>query len=83
MQIQLVTGGDKPDTLESLTTWVESDPQLKRDVQVLLKDDSRTWTIMRVYDGVTLPFHLLKMNHKWDNNNYDKHDGTSMKKRLS
>lgn len=82
MQIELVTGGDKPDTIEIITTWVETDKRLKREVQVILKDDPRLWTVMRVYDGVELPYHELKANQGWDNNNYDKHDGTSMKKRL-
>ena len=65
----------------SMTTWLEKDARIRKGADITLKDDDRLWTVLEVYD-TEVPFDLLEMNRNWDNNDYSKHDGTSMKERL-
>ena len=62
-------------------TWIERLSTIPEGTVLKLKDDKRVWTVRRIYP-IYLPYHELESNRNWDNNNYDKHDGTSMKKRL-
>lgn len=62
-----------------MTTWVDSDSRLKPNASVVLKGIEGEWKLQKVYG--TQDRHEVD-NRGWDNNNYDKHDGTSMKKRL-
>lgn len=69
-------------TSETMTTWVDNDSRLAEGRRIVLKDDKRVWTIEKVYKQSVLLHTDVVGNRGWDNNNYDKHDGTSMKARL-
>jgi hypothetical protein len=69
------------DNVSQLTTWIELDKDIKVGSQVKLKDDARWWDVTEVYSTI-LPMTEVESNRNWDNNNYDKHDGTSLKKRV-
>lgn len=65
-----------------LTTWVEKRPLLAAGSSVQLKGENTWRRVQKIYD-LEIPEDQLNLNRNWDNNNYEKHDGTSMKKRLS
>lgn len=77
-QIDVATKG-QDGTITAMTTWVDADNRIKEGVKVLFKGDDREWSILKVYN--TELRHSID-NRGWDNNNYDKHDGTSMRDRL-
>lgn len=65
-QVKLTT-----DNGEQMTTWVDSDPKLKRGVVIELKNDARMWLVDDVYSTIDdLPDH-----RNFDNNDYSKHEG--------
>lgn len=61
---------------ETLTTWVESRPELRPGVFITLKDfkPETRWRVEQIFSGehdaTEFDFH-----RKWDNNNYDEHKG--------
>ena len=69
-------------TVHGLITWVEDRKDLKEGNFITLKDHDYKgeWAIQKVYDTVQ-PKSVVESNRNFDNNNYDKHDGTAMKDR--
>lgn len=67
----------------TMTTWVEKKPNLQRGSFVTLKDidDSIYWKVVKIYD-LEMSKSDVDSNRNWDNNDYDKHDGTALKDRL-
>jgi hypothetical protein len=65
-----------------LTTWVDVKPDLKKGAKITLKDMDPNiwWKVEKVYD-VEMDKAEIEANRNWDNNNYDKHDGTALKDR--
>ena len=66
---------------EVMTTWLDVQPKLKLGAFITLKDfnDPETkWEVIFLFDDVReatdFDFH-----RKWDNNNYDKHEGLNVK----
>lgn len=61
---------------ELFTTWVDKRPDLKKGAEITLKDlkPEMKWLVTAVFDqehdAADFDFH-----RKWDNNNYDKHEG--------
>jgi hypothetical protein len=76
---QVMLQHTEKDAGANLTTWLEKDPRIKKGVRLTLKDDDREWTVLEVYD-LEIPFDQLGVRG-FDNNNYDKHDGTALKDR--
>lgn len=66
----------------TMTTWVDKRPDLKVGSFVSLKEGEVNlyWRIEKIYD-LEVPKNKLG-TRGFDNNNYDKHDGTALKKRL-
>lgn len=77
-QIDVVTRNEDG-SISAMTTWVEADSRIKEDVKVIFKGDKREWVVTKVYN--TELKHSID-SRGLDNNNYDKHDGTSMKDRV-
>ena len=67
----------------TLAPWVEYDARIKEGNEITLKDSEAKnwWKIVEVYN-ITLEAAEVQANRNWDNNNYDKHNTTSMKERL-
>ena len=65
-----------------MTTWVDKRPDLKEGVLLSLKDEDKDvfWRVNKVYD-IEMDKDQVEKNRGWDNNNYEKHDGTAMKDR--
>jgi hypothetical protein len=64
-----------------MTTWVDKTANLQRGYYVKLKDldDNLWWKVEKVYD-LEVPKDQLGVRG-FDNNNYEKHDGTAIKDR--
>lgn len=66
---------------ETLTTWLDVRPGLKAGSIITLKDfkPDIKWVVKQLFepehDSVDFDFH-----RKWDNNNYDKHEGLKLGK---
>ena len=66
-----------------MITWVEADPKVKKGARVKLKGDEKPdrWWLVEVVYQTPVPFRYID-HHGWDNNNYDKHDGTPLKDKV-
>lgn len=66
---------------ETFTTWVDKRPELKIGSRISLKDlkPETTWLVVNIYDK-ELDSKDLEFHRKWDNNNYDKHEGLKLRK---
>jgi hypothetical protein len=63
-----------------MTTWVDNRPDLKEGVDIELKEiPGRLWRVAKIFRGVELDSKALDFHRKWDNNNYDKHEGLKIK----
>ena len=64
-----------------LTTWLDKKPELREGAIITLKDfkPEDKWRVEQLYkrefDDKEFEFH-----RKWDNNNYEKHEGLFKKK---
>ena len=67
-----------------MTTWVDKRPDLKEGVLLSLKDEDKDvfWRVNKVYD-IEMDKDQVEKNRGWDNNYYEKHDGTGMKDRTN
>lgn len=63
-----------------MTTWVEKRPDLHIGGAVRLDKEKNFRRIEKIYD-LEIPKDQLDSNRNWDNNNYEKHDGTAIKDR--
>lgn len=65
---------------EMLTTWLDVQPKLKEGAIITLRDfkPEKHWMVERLFahthEAADFNFH-----RKWDNNNYDKHEGLGIK----
>lgn len=65
--------------LATMVTWLPTDKRIKKGVSVKLKGKDEWWEVALVFSTEAEMNEID--NRGWDNNNYDKHDGTSMKAR--
>jgi hypothetical protein len=65
-----------------MTTWVEKNKLLGEGSAVRLEGETEWRRVSKIYDGIELTKVEIESNRSWDNNNYDKHNTTSMKDRL-
>ena len=81
MRQVFIQHGDEEGTIHGLVTWLEDHKDLKEGNFVTLKDHDYKgeWVIQKVYDAVQ-PKSQLGVRG-FDNNNYEKHDGTAIKDR--
>lgn len=64
----------------TMTTWVDKKPNLAVGAAVRL-DGSDTWYKVEEVYNIEMTREQVDANRNWDNNNYDKHDGTALKDR--
>jgi len=76
VQVDLIRGDSQ------MTTWVDKKLPIQRGSYITLKDidDKGFWKVEKVYD-LEMERADIEINRNWDNNNYDKHDGTPLKNR--
>lgn len=64
-----------------MTTWLDLSKPFKRNDYVELKEmPGVKWLVAEIYD-IELESSDLDFHRKWDNNNYDKHDGLKISKK--
>lgn len=79
IQVKL-TRRREDNTIVDMVTWVDYDKKLNVGSGVRLKGSDEWWRVEEIYD-VVLDRETIESNRNWDNNNYEKHDGTAMKNR--
>lgn len=61
-----------------MTTWLESRPDVKLGTIIELKEvPKKHWEVIAIYDN-EIESTDLDFHRKWDNNNYDKHQGLNL-----
>lgn len=62
---------------ELLTTWLDFNSKLRRGAWISLKDykPEVKWQVVEVYTSLLKEAGDFDFHRKWDNNNYDKHEG--------
>jgi hypothetical protein len=59
-----------------MTTWLDKHPKLTKGVQVTLDGQTDLWTVKTIYESAEPHYASdFDFHRKWDNNNYDKHEG--------
>lgn len=60
----------------TMMTWLYNKPGLKTGVTVTLKDQPNiVWQVINLYNSDEHDVTDFDFHRKWDNNNYDKHEG--------
>jgi hypothetical protein len=67
--------------LVAFQTWIPLTKGLKVGSIITFKDLEHDWTVTHIYD-TQIEMEEVTSNRGWDNNNYDKHDSSSMKDRV-
>lgn len=60
-----------------MTTWLDKNPKLAVGVKITLADYDKdtVWEVKAMYEGSVHYWNDFDFHRKWDNNNYDKHEG--------
>lgn len=80
VKMKLVQVTLENDKKERFTTWVDNRKELRPGVKVTLKDyrPNVKWTVYQVFEA-QIDAKDIEFHRKWDNNNYDKHEGLVLK----